>query len=58
MLLRDGLKKADEAGAATWLVAATAVEPFYVPYGFVEVGRANIGELEAWEGGAVMFRED
>lgn len=56
MLLRDGLREADEAGVATWLVGLRGLEKFYDRFGFVEVGRANVGELEDWEGGSVMFR--
>ncbi|KAK7393891.1 hypothetical protein QQX98_013325 [Neonectria punicea] len=56
MLVRDGLRAADRAGVATWLVGLRGLERYYDRFGFVEVARANVGELKDWEGGAVMFR--
>lgn len=56
MLLKDGLKEADVAGVATWLVGLKGLEKFYDRFGFVEVARANVGELKDWEGGTIMFR--
>jgi ribosomal protein S18 acetylase RimI-like enzyme len=58
MLLRDGLERADQQGAAAWLIALKTVEDYYKRHGFEEVGRANVGELENWSGGAIMFRND
>lgn len=58
MLLIDGLQRADRSGgAAAWLIGVAGVEAFYQRHGFVEVGRANVGELSGWDGGSVMFRE-
>ncbi|CAM1500925.1 Fc.00g100870.m01.CDS01 [Cosmosporella sp. VM-42] len=56
MLLRDGLREVDEAGVLAWLSALANLEKYYERYGFVEVGRCNVGELKDWDGGAVMFR--
>ncbi|KAF4125783.1 Ribosomal protein S18 acetylase RimI [Geosmithia morbida] len=56
-LLRHGLRAVDDRGAAAWLIALAGVEPFYRRQGFVEVGRANVGEMSGWRGGAIMFRE-
>jgi predicted N-acetyltransferase YhbS len=58
MLLRHGLQRADRCGAAAWLVGLKAVEGYYERHGFVEVARANVGEMKDWEGGAVMFRNE
>lgn len=58
MLLVDGLRDADHAGAATWLVGLRGLETYYSRFGFVEVARLNVGELKDWDGGSVMFRED
>lgn len=57
MLLQDGLQKADQRGVATWLVGVSGSDNFYGRYGFAEVARANVGELDQWNGGVVMFRE-
>ncbi|KAM5352335.1 hypothetical protein ACJ41O_005058 [Fusarium nematophilum] len=56
LLLQDGLREADRVGVATWLVGLHGLEAFYSRFGFVEVARANVGELQDWDGGAVMFR--
>ncbi|KAH6985830.1 hypothetical protein BKA56DRAFT_297323 [Ilyonectria sp. MPI-CAGE-AT-0026] len=56
MLVRDGLRKADHEGVATWLVGLRGLERYYDRFGFLEVGRANVGELKDWEGGSIMFR--
>ncbi|KPM46220.1 hypothetical protein AK830_g369 [Neonectria ditissima] len=56
LLVRDGLRAADRAGVATWLVGLRGLESYYGRFGFVEVARANVGELQDWEGGAIMFR--
>lgn len=57
MLVRHGLSRADKEGLTTWLLSREGLEGWYGRFGFVERGRANIGELSAWNGGAVMFRE-
>ena len=57
LLLRDGLQRAEAQGRAAWLVALAGVDKFYERHGFVEVARANVGELQEWNGGAIMFRE-
>ncbi|KAI5462539.1 hypothetical protein BGZ63DRAFT_403756 [Mariannaea sp. PMI_226] len=58
LLVRDGLARADAAGAATWLVGLRGLENYYNRFGFLEVARANIGELKDWDGGSIMFRND
>lgn len=57
LLLRDGLQRADAQNRATWLVGVGGKDAFYARHGFVGVARANVGELSAWGGGLVMFRE-
>lgn len=57
MLLLNGLSEADRAGVATWIIGLAGVEDFYTRHGFVEAGRVNVEDFEAWDGGSVMFRE-
>jgi predicted N-acetyltransferase YhbS len=57
MLVQHGLTRVDNEGLTVWLLSMKGVEGWYERLGFVEKGRANIGELARWEGGAVMFRE-
>lgn len=57
MLLQDFLQRSDQRGVATWLCGLKGLEYYYSRFGFVEVARANIGELKDWEGGSIMFRE-
>ncbi|KAF5673308.1 puromycin n-acetyltransferase [Fusarium heterosporum] len=56
LLLQHGLEAADRAGVPTWLVGLRGLDKFYGRFGFVEVARANIGELKDWDGGIIMFR--
>ncbi|KAK9445603.1 acetyltransferase (GNAT) family domain-containing protein [Metarhizium brunneum] len=56
-LVQEGLELVDKAGSASYLVGLRSVEAFYPKYGFKEVCRVNVGELKAWDGGSVMFRE-
>ncbi|KAI8725112.1 N-acetyltransferase domain-containing protein [Fusarium sp. LHS14.1] len=56
LLLRAGLQEADRAGVATWLVGLRGLDDFYSRFGYVEVARANVGELKDWDGGVIMFR--
>ncbi|KAM0219601.1 hypothetical protein ACHAPA_003388 [Fusarium lateritium] len=56
LLLQHGLEAADRAGVPTWLVGLRGLDRFYSRFGFVEVARANIGELKDWDGGVIMFR--
>ncbi|KAM0252885.1 hypothetical protein ACHAP5_000748 [Fusarium lateritium] len=56
LLLQHGLEAADRAGVPTWLVGLRGLDKFYSRFGFVEVARANIGELKDWDGGVIMFR--
>lgn len=57
MLLREGLQQTDHLGVASWLCGLEGLENYYCRYGFVEVARANVGELKDWRGGSIMFRE-
>jgi GNAT superfamily N-acetyltransferase len=57
MLLNLGLERVDGQGVVSWLVALKGVEPLYEKNGFVVRGRANVGELADWDGGAIMIRE-
>jgi predicted N-acetyltransferase YhbS len=58
-LVQHGLSRVnqEEDLAAAWLISREGLEEWYGRFGFVEKGRANIGELARWDGGAVMFRE-
>lgn len=58
MVLQHGLARADQHGAATWLVGVKGVDQYYERHGFKEVGRANIGEMAHWQGGSIMFRNE
>lgn len=57
MLVREGLSRVDKEELAAWLISRKGLEEWYGRFGFVEKGRANVGELVRWNGGAVMFRE-
>jgi ribosomal protein S18 acetylase RimI-like enzyme len=57
MLVKHGLERADKEDLTAWLISREGLEGWYGRLGFVEKGRANIGELAKWDGGAVMFRE-
>ncbi|KAF4976787.1 hypothetical protein FZEAL_6593 [Fusarium zealandicum] len=56
LLLQDGLREADREGVCTWLVGLRGLDTFYSRFGYVEVARANVGELKDWDGGVIMFR--
>ena len=56
-LLQYGLARADKENLSAWLISREGLEGWYRGFGFVEKGRANVGELVRWTGGAVMFRE-
>lgn len=58
LLLRNGLQRVDQRGAAAWLIGVEGVDAYYERHGFVEVARANVGELQHWGGGSVMFRNE
>ncbi|PTB68074.1 acyl-CoA N-acyltransferase [Trichoderma citrinoviride] len=55
LLLGEGLTRADEG--KVWLIGLRGTDAYYSRFGFVEVGRANVGDLSEWDGGIVMFRE-
>ncbi|KAG8407487.1 hypothetical protein J3459_017606 [Metarhizium acridum] len=54
-----GVNKAKEDRVCASVISAAGKEAFYGRYGFVEVGRANVGRLGACgiQGGAIMFCE-
>jgi GNAT superfamily N-acetyltransferase len=56
-LLQEGLARVDKTGSASYLIGLRSVEAFYPKFGFKEVFRANVGQLQDWDGGSVMFRE-
>lgn len=56
-LIGDGMAKAKAQGRAVWLVGLSGTDSFYSRHGFVEAARANVGELESWDGGVVMFAD-
>jgi ribosomal protein S18 acetylase RimI-like enzyme len=57
MLVAHTLQRVDEEGVPAWLIGRRDVEAFYERLGFTEKGRANVGPLAIWDGGAIMFRE-
>jgi predicted N-acetyltransferase YhbS len=57
MLVQRGLSRVDKQDLTAWLISREGLEGWYGRFGFVEKGRANIGELAHWSGGAVMFKE-
>jgi ribosomal protein S18 acetylase RimI-like enzyme len=56
LLLQNGLEAADRACVPTWLVGLRGLDQYYKRFGFLEVARANVGELKDWDGGVIMFR--
>ncbi|KHN97484.1 Acyl-CoA N-acyltransferase [Metarhizium album ARSEF 1941] len=59
-LVMWGVNKAMEEGICASVISSYGNEAFYGQYGFIEVGRANIGRLGACgiKGGAIMFCEE
>jgi GNAT superfamily N-acetyltransferase len=57
MLIRDGLRDVDAAGAAAYLVRLKGLKEFYERFGFKEDGTVAVGDLAKWDGGQIMFRE-
>ncbi|KAH7326010.1 hypothetical protein B0I35DRAFT_457353 [Stachybotrys elegans] len=57
VLLSEGLQKAERQDKASWLIGLKGTESYYSRHGFVEVARANVGELASWQGGSIMFKE-
>jgi len=56
-LVQWGIDQADKDGVVTSVISAKGKERFYGKFGYVEVGRANVGPMaEAGiQGGAIMF---
>jgi len=57
LLVNWGVEEAENEGICTSVIAAFEREGFYAKFGFVEVGRANIGPLAEVKGGAIMFKD-
>lgn len=57
LLIRDGLQRADEVGAAAYLCRVANLKEYYERFGFKEVGTSAVGALAKWDGGQIMFRE-
>jgi GNAT superfamily N-acetyltransferase len=57
LLLDHGMQRARQNAAASWLISLAGVDAFYRRHGFVEIGRANVGELAHWDGGILMINE-
>ena len=56
-LVNWGIDEAAKEGICNSVIAAWERDAFYARFGFVEVGRANIGPLAEVKGGAIMFRD-
>jgi len=56
-LVQWGMNEAKSEGVCASVIAAKGRERFYGRFGFVEVGRANVGPLASIEGGAIMFND-
>jgi GNAT superfamily N-acetyltransferase len=56
-LVQWGVDEAKRDGICASLISAIGKERFYGRFGFVEVGRANVGPLACIEGGAIMFND-
>jgi len=56
-LVKWGIDEAEREGICNSVIAAWERDGFYSRFGFVEVGRANVGPLAEVKGGAIMFRD-
>lgn len=56
-LVQWGVNEAKQEGVCASLISASGKERFYGRFGFVEVGRANVGPLSGIDGGAIMFND-
>jgi len=56
-LVQWGVDEAKNEGVCASVIAAKGKDRFYGRFGFVEVGRANVGPLASIEGGAIMFND-
>ncbi|KAE9375094.1 putative GNAT family acetyltransferase [Stipitochalara longipes BDJ] len=56
-LVQWGIEEAKREGICASVIAAEGKDRFYGRFGFVEVGRANVGPLAGIEGGAIMFND-
>jgi predicted N-acetyltransferase YhbS len=56
-LVQWGIDEAGKEGVPASVISAYGKERFYGRFGYVEVGRANVGPLAVIEGGAIMFND-
>jgi predicted N-acetyltransferase YhbS len=56
-LVQWGVDEAAREGVCASVISADRKEKFYGRFGFVEVGRSNVGPLSGIEGGAIMFND-
>jgi GNAT superfamily N-acetyltransferase len=56
-LVEWGVDAAAREGVVASVISAAGKERFYGRFGFVEVGRSNVGTMSVLEGGAIMFND-
>jgi predicted N-acetyltransferase YhbS len=58
-LVTWGIEEASKENVCASVISALGKEGFYGRFGFIEIGRSNVGRLRenGIQGGAVMFRE-
>jgi len=56
-LVQWGIDEAATEGVCASVIAAYEKDRFYKKFGFVEVGRSNIGPLGDLKGGAILFTD-
>jgi len=56
-LVQWGVAEAAEEGVCASVISADGKEGFYGKFGYVEVGRSNVGPLADLQGGAIMFTD-
>ncbi|RDW78319.1 hypothetical protein BP5796_06171 [Coleophoma crateriformis] len=56
-LVEWGIEQATKDGVCASVISSYGSEGFYGRFGFVEVGRSNVGPLAELKGGAIMFTE-
>lgn len=54
-LVQWGVDEAKREGVCASAISADGKEAFYAKFGFMEVGRSNIGPLSGLVGGAILF---
>lgn len=56
-LVQWGLEEAEKENMCVSVISSLGKEGFYGKFGFIEMGRANVGPLTGIQGGAIMFRD-